>query len=77
MRNRNLLLLVNNNINQQQLDEAVESLNKVLLQVERNDIFCRSHELVRRTGITGKAKAILKAVTSGALKPFYFLINKN
>jgi hypothetical protein len=74
---RDLLLLINNRINQQQLDKTVEGLNKMLLQAESNHNFCQVHELARRSRITNNAKKILKAICSDQLKPFYFLINKN
>jgi hypothetical protein len=59
------------------LQHEVECLHKILLQVERNDIFCMAHELATRNKITGKTKHILKAVSHVKLKPFHFLINKN
>lgn len=77
MKDRDLLVLVRTNANQQTLEDAVECLNKILLQVECTSIFCAAHELVKRTKITSKPKTILKAIASEELKPFYFLINKN
>ena len=59
------------------LQHEVECLHKILLQVERNDIFCLAHELVTRNKITAKTKSILKAISHIKLKPFHFLINKN
>ena len=59
------------------LQHEVECLHKILLQVERNDIFCLAHELVRRNSITSKTRSILKSISRVKLKPFYFLINKN
>jgi len=59
------------------LQREVESLHRILLQVERNEAFCTAHELVTRNKITSKAKAILKAIGQLHLKPFNFLINKN
>lgn len=55
----------------------VECLHRILVTVERNDVFCRSHELVKRCKITQKARAILKATEWPELKPFNFLLNKN
>jgi hypothetical protein len=75
--NRDLLLLYKSIVNQEALEKAVECLHKILLRVESNEVFCSSHELVKRTFITREQKAILKAVTLTDLKPFYFLINKN
>jgi hypothetical protein len=75
--NRDLLLLYKANVNQEALEKAVECLHKILLRVESNEVFCNSHELVKRTFITRKHKKILRATTMPELKPFYFLINKN
>jgi len=75
---RDLLVLYKADVyNDDLLQHEVECLHKILLQVERNDIFCIAHELVTRTRITDKTKAILKAISHLRLKPFQFLINKN
>jgi hypothetical protein len=75
---RDLLVLYKADVyNEDLLQKEVESLHKILLQVESNDVFCMAHELVKRTGITGRTKPILKAVGQLKLKPFFFLINKN
>ncbi len=76
--NRDLLLLYKTEVySEDLLQHEVECLHKILLQVERNDVFCLAHELVTRSTITSKAKAILKAVRKSTLRPFNFLINKN
>jgi hypothetical protein len=75
--NRDLLLLYKASVNQEAIEKAVESLHRILLSVECNEVFCNSHELVKRTYITRKHKTILKAIIMPELKPFYFLINKN
>lgn len=76
--NRDLLLLYKEEVyNDELIQYEVECLHRILMTVERNDVFCRSHELATRTKITQKAKAILKAVEWPELKPFNFLINKN
>lgn len=72
-----LVLLKTPSPNAAAFEKHVECLHQVLLQVENNDAFCTAHELVKRIKITQKKKAILKAVSSVELKPFYFLINKN
>jgi len=77
MKSRDLLVLVRTKNNSQSLEEAVEYLNKILLQVECTKVFCSSHELVTRNRITLNPKKILKAISSEELKPFCFLINKN
>lgn len=59
------------------LQKEVESLHKILLGVECNDIFCRVHELVKRNNITSKSKSIIKAISHLQLQPFCFLLNKN
>jgi hypothetical protein len=48
MNDRDLLVLVRTKSENQSLDEAVESLNNILLRVECTDVFCSSHELVMR-----------------------------
>ena len=75
---RDLLLLYKADwYNDDLLQHEVECLHKILLQVERNDIFCTANELATRYLITSKPKAILKAARHFKLKPFHFLINKN
>ncbi len=75
---RDLLVLYKaGKYNDDLLQREVESLHQILLQVERNDVFCRSHELVTRNRITSKTKSIIKAIGNLTLKPFHFLINKN
>jgi hypothetical protein len=76
--NRDLLLLYKEEVyNDDLLQKEVECLHEILMRVERNDIFCRSHELVTRNKITQKAARIIKAITWPELKPFHFLLNKN
>ena len=76
--NRDLLLLYKMEVySEDLLQHEVECLHRILLKVEDNDAFCTAHELVTRSKITDKTKAILKAVKRTTLKPFYFLINKN
>jgi hypothetical protein len=75
---RDLLVLYKADVyNEDLLQREVESLNQVLLKVERSDIFCLAHELVTRNRITQKARRILKATRHIQLRPFQFLINKN
>lgn len=76
--NRDLLLLYKEEeYNDDLIQNEVECLHRILLNVEKHDVFCQAHELVSRYKITRKAKAILKAAEWPELKPFYFLINKN
>ena len=76
--NRDLLVLFKADVySEDLLQYQVECLHKILLQVERNEVFCLAHELATRYRITSKTKAIMKAVKASRLKPFCFLINKN
>jgi hypothetical protein len=75
--NRDLLVLLKTEYNQQAFEQEIACLNQLLVQVENNDAFCTAHELVARIKITSKKKALLKAVAEPELKPFYFFINKN
>ena len=76
--NRDLLLLYKTEVySEDLLQHEVECLHQLLLRVEGNEVFCAAHELVTRSKITDKAKAILKAVKHSTLRPFCFLINKN
>ena len=76
--NRDLLVLLKTaSVSEEAFEKHVENLHYVLRQVERNDVFCKAHELVRRLGITRKARHILNAIGEVELKPFNFLINLN
>ncbi|MGZ5287654.1 MAG: hypothetical protein ACXWB9_10735 [Flavisolibacter sp.] len=59
------------------LQHEVDRLHTLLLEVERNDVFCAAHELATRNRITSKPRHILEAIKYCKLKPFYFLINRN
>jgi hypothetical protein len=75
---RDLLVLYKADVyNEDLLQREVENLHQILMKVERNDFFCIAHELVTRSRITQKARAILKATRNIRLKPFQFLVNKN
>ena len=75
---RDLLVLYKSDVyNDDLLQREVEGLHRLLFEVERNEEFCRAHELATRNRITSKARAILKAAGRIRLKPFHFLINKN
>jgi hypothetical protein len=76
--NRDLLLLYKTEVySEDLLQHEVECLHKILLGVECNDVFCKTHEIVTRSKITNRAKTILKSIRHSTLKPFNFLINKN
>lgn len=75
---RDLLVLYKADVyNEDLLQREVECLHRILLKVERSDVFCLSHELVKRNKITSRVNTILKATRHIRLKPFHFLINKN
>ena len=75
---RDLLVLYKANLyNEDLLQHEVECLHQILLCVERNDVFCKAHDLVTRNRITTKPNRIIKAIREYNLKPFNFLINKN
>ncbi|MDB5253712.1 MAG: hypothetical protein JWP27_2881, partial [Flaviaesturariibacter sp.] len=65
-----LLLLKINSLDQTALNHQVECLHSLLVTVECNDVFCKSHELATRTRITNKPRKILKAVSFMQLRPF-------
>lgn len=76
--NRDLLLLYRTEVyDEDLLQHQVDCLHKLLRGVEREEVFCKAHELVKRSYITSRSGAILKAASQQDLKPFYFLINKN
>lgn len=72
-----LVLLKADGQNPSALDSQLACIHQILVQVERSDVFCRSHELVARNSITRKPARILKAVSFLQLRPFEFLINRN
>ena len=74
---RDLLVLYKDAYNEDLLQHEVESLHRILINVENYEVFCGSHELVARNKITTKARSIMKAISRFEMKPFYFLVNKN
>lgn len=76
--NRDLLVLYKADVySEDLLQHQVECLHQILINVENDAVFCTAHQLVTRTKITSKKKAILNAASESELKPFYFLVNKN
>ena len=76
--NRDLLVLYKADVySDDLLQHQVECLHQILINVENDAVFCNAHELVTRTKITSKKKAILKEAALTELRPFFFLINKN
>ena len=75
---RDLLVLYKADLyNDDLLQREVETLHRILLKVERNDVFCSAHELITRNRLTKKTRHILRAISNYRLKPFHFLVNKN
>ena len=75
---RDLLVVFRiDSLDQTALDHQVECLHSLLVNVEKEAVFCKAHELATRTRITSKPRRIMKAVEYQRLKPFEFLINKN
>jgi len=75
---RDLLVLYKaDRYNDDLLQHEVECLHRILLEVERADVFCTANELATRHRITSKPRQIMKAARNYVLKPFHFLINKN
>ncbi len=75
--NRDLLVLYKSRKGEESLEATVECLHRILRQVECLNVFCQAHELAKRTRISRKRSAILRAIEFAELKPFHFLINKN
>ena len=75
---RDLLVLMKHDfINEHAIDREVESLNRILQQIETPHQFCIAHELVDRNYITSSVRRLLDVIHCIELKPFRFLINKN
>lgn len=76
--NRDMIVLLRDEqMSQQAINAAVDTLDTILRIVESDNRFCNVHELVNRNSITNKKTKILKAVRYTELKPFVFLLNKN
>ncbi len=74
--NRDIILL----LKEQRIyrhDIEVKKLHALIASVEKIEVFCTVHELVVRNRITQKKFRIAEVMRTPALKPFYFLINKN
>jgi len=76
--NRDIILLLHDSAMQErEIELAVKNLHQMITAVETAEAFCEAHELVARNRITKKKFKIIDAISHKALKPFYFLINKN
>ncbi len=78
--NRDLLVLTKKiTMNEQQLKQEVELLNRLLFHVEDVNSFCTANEIidVNRYKIIQKPHLILQAIREKGEKPFVFISNKN
>lgn len=74
-RERELVLLLKTAfMSERALEKELTNLEELFLFTESEKLFCKTHELVRRNGITRKSSSLSKIFTSKELKPFYFLI---
>lgn len=77
-RERELVLLLNTGLmSERALEKELISLEEILKESESANVFCQTHEIVRRNRIT-RSSAILKAAMQRSeLKAFHFLICVN
>ena len=59
------------------MEKELERLDLLLSRSESVELFCISHELVKRDYITRKTSILKKAYFKEPEKPFWFLISKN
>lgn len=64
-------------LSDEEIEQEVISIDRMLSHVESVSGFCKAHELVNRHRITQKSIKIEKAIRQRELKPFQFLLNKN
>lgn len=77
-RKRDIILLVKDTMfNPAVLDREVRHIHEMVGDIETDDNFCRTHELLQRNRITSKRGKIIKALQEKELKPFWFFMNKN
>ncbi len=77
-KNREIVLLMRSWLpGEKAMEREMEQLDRLLSRVESPELFCITHELVRRNYITRKGSAIKKIYYQRDLKPFWFLISKN
>lgn len=75
---RDIFLIVKNKFPAEEvMEQEMNSLNRILINVENPDVYCLSHEYVNRNAITQNKTLILKASYQKELNAFCFLINKN
>ena len=77
--NRDLLVLLNEEVASDSLDKEVESLHALLHIVEKIENISISHEVinVNKYRIFSDKRTVMKVLTSKRIKPFIFLNNLN
>lgn len=74
-RERELVLLLKTaRMSEKALEKELISLEELFQFAESEKVFCITHELVQRNGITNKSSILSKTFYSRELKPFYFLL---
>ena len=77
-RERELVLLLKTALmSEKALEKELISLEQLFLYAESEKVFCQTHELVQRNGMTSKKSKLINIFYSQQLKPFWFLMNKN
>ena len=69
-----VLLLKKAFLNEQALEKELTNLEELFQFTESEKIFCRTHELAQRNGITRRKISMSKIYAKKELKPFCFLI---
>ncbi len=77
--NRELLVLLAENVSQEKIDEEIESLHDLLYGVEKTEKLIEVHEIVdiNKRRITTSPKVFKNILQYSDLKPFIFLYNLN
>lgn len=72
---RELVLLTKTaTMSEKALEKELISLEELLQFSESPVVFCMTHELARRNGLTHKTEVLLQVYYQKELKPFQFLI---
>jgi hypothetical protein len=77
--NRELLVLLADNTNEEAIEHEVECLHELLHKIEKTDRLLRAHNLidVNKRMITSSPKRLKNVFKTQLLKPFVFLNNLN
>lgn len=77
--NRELLVLLAENVSQKKIDEEVESLHDLLYEVEKTEKLIEVHEIINtnKRKIITSPKVFKVVLKNEELKPFVFLYNLN